>query len=59
MIKDEKTDQRLLFILSNMFENTDNSWKVHRTVTALEILYIALKHNHNELHYEFVRKQSL
>ena len=59
MIKDEKADQKLLFILSDMSESTNNSWKVYRAVAVLEIFYITLKHNHNELHYESVKKQSL
>ena len=59
MIKDEKADQKLLFILSDMSESTDDLWKVCETVAVLEIFYITLKHNHNEFHYRFVRKQSL
>ena len=59
MIKNEKADQKLLFILSNMSESTNNSQKVCRAVAALKILYTALRHNYNELHYRFVRKQSL
>ena len=42
-----------------MSESTDNSQKVCRAVAALEILYMTLKHNHNEFHYKFIRKQSL
>ena len=42
-----------------MSESTDDSQKVYKAVAALEILYITLKHNHNELHYELVREQSL
>ena len=59
MIKDKKADQKLLFILLDMSESTDNSQKVCRVVAAFEIFYTALKHNHNEFHYEFVREQSL
>ena len=59
MIKDEKADQKLLFILSNMFKSTDNLQKVYKTVAALEIFYMTLRHNHNELHYRFVREQNL
>ena len=59
IIKDKKADQKLLFILSNMSESTNNSQKVCRAVAAFEIFYITLKYNHNELHYRSVRKQSL
>ena len=59
MIKDEKADQKLLSILPDMSENTNNLQKAYRTVAVLKIFYIALKHNHNELHYRSVRKQSL
>ena len=59
MIKDKKADQKLLFILSDMFKNTDNSQKACETVAVFEIFYITLRHNHNEFHYRFVRKQSL
>ena len=59
MIKDEKTDKILLLILLCIFENINNLWKVCRAVTVFKILYTALKHNHNKLHYKFIRKQSL
>ena len=59
MIRDEKVDWRLLFILSDMSESTDDSQKVCEAVAVLEIFYMTLKHNHNEFHYEFVREQSL
>ena len=42
-----------------MFENINDLWKVCKTVTVFKILYITLRHNHNELHYRSVRKQSL
>ena len=59
MIRDEKADQRLLSILPDMLESTDNSQKVCETVAVLEIFYTVLKYNFNELHYRSVREQSL
>ena len=59
MIRDEKADQKLLSILPDISESTDDLQKVCETIAVLEIFYTALKHNHNELHYESARKQSL